>query len=61
MAYFFFDDGAPDAEDYVNNYVYFDEKNSESYRRVMETIKKYVPCGAASIETLRHELSECAC
>ena len=30
MAYLFFDDGGPDAEDYHNNYLFFNEKNCET-------------------------------
>lgn len=59
MAYFFFDDGAPDAEDYTSNYIYFDENNPEWYQKVMDVIKRFVPNGRGATDALRHEPAGC--
>jgi hypothetical protein len=51
MAFFFFDDGAPDAEDYVSNYIFFDENNPEWYDRLMDAVKRFVLRSRVSTDT----------
>jgi hypothetical protein len=36
MAYIFVDDGAPEAEEYDNNYVWFDERDPDDLHRALE-------------------------
>ena len=60
MANFFLDDGGPEAEDYVNNYLYFDENKSECFKRIMEFTKNKTRVDSASRERLRLELAECS-
>jgi hypothetical protein len=60
MANFFFDDGGPDAEDYSDNYLYFDENKSECWKKIKEFVNAKTRLDSASREKLRFELAECA-
>lgn len=35
MAYIFLDDGGPEADDYANNYLYFDGTNSQTVEKII--------------------------
>ena len=39
MAYLYFDDDSPFAEEFENNYIYFDEKDPEAYRLAVRILK----------------------
>ena len=40
MAHLFIDDGSPEAMEYNNNYIYFDENDPESLRQVLKIAKQ---------------------
>ncbi len=39
MAYLYFDDDSPFAEEFENNYIYFDEKDPEAFRLAIRILK----------------------
>ena len=39
MAYLYFDDDSPFAEEFENNYIYFNEKDPEAYRKAVKMLK----------------------
>ena len=39
MAYLYFDDDSPFAEEFENNYIYFNEKDPEAYRLAVRILK----------------------
>lgn len=38
MAYLFLDDGGPDADEYANNYLYFDGNNSQTVEKIVDIL-----------------------
>jgi hypothetical protein len=52
MAYVFLNDGSPDATDYDNNFFYFDESNSISFKHLNELLSSHVQIN----EELRNSL-----
>lgn len=40
MAYLFLDDGFPEAAEYANNYIYFDENDPNWLQRVIKLVKQ---------------------
>lgn len=36
MAYFYIDDGFPESEDYENNYIFFDGKNQQCLKKMIQ-------------------------
>lgn len=43
MAYVFLNDGGPEAEEYDNNYFYFDESNSQTLTIIEELLTSHNP------------------
>ena len=40
MPYIFVDDGYPEADEYANNYVWYDEKDPESLQRAWTEVRR---------------------
>lgn len=44
MAYIFIDDQSPDASEYENNYIFFDEDNLDTFQAIDRKLSIMSPC-----------------
>lgn len=57
MAYLFFDGGAPDSDEYISNYIYFDESNEKCLKPAMRLASE-VASGKMTLKQARAEINK---
>lgn len=56
MPYIFIDDGYPDATDYENNYIFFDESDLDQMEDILEAINQRIESGHSRYSNAKDEI-----
>lgn len=59
MAYYFLDDGAPEADEYSSNFIYFDESKPECLKQLISEVRKLKHEKGFSKNQLRLKIAGC--